>query len=547
MKVRMLALFVACLILLATVGCDYTDEQETIYVEETTTAEITSNTHGTETESEKPDTEDVDTASDMSDETTSKETESKSEGTNTDTEEGVSSSIESDETTCNETDSETESEENSAMPEKVDIKAYLAELLSEYALDPYSFIPKTMLRNYEARIVNENDIVDDYSGFVDVSCISKQGMGEQWNMVLDNLLQSQIFFNVLSAVDTVATTSVVAFNNYIDTNPDAAAKYVFEDGIYTVTINCDSDSIYYVLDYTFGDDTSGEQAVQIAISMDISDKTKTVRIQIGDANALKYTIAGDRYSFALKMIGVKRSYFEIMRNDDGTVKGSIYEFWQAENDDNSVEIPSATAEFYITDDYVTTVGNKADGMLAFKGYICELYNARSGEMLAYEVKETLSFIEYNTLWFDLRNVKGISSVRYSPETEDVEAMFFVNDSSEAWESEMVGVSGGVKYKSRRFDIEFRKQYYYCYNSETEEYKSIAVDVPMLFVQEEVYDDLAKDVKEKNNIDISISLKEPDVEKLLNDYDRMIPVFVENLDNISADDIVKIIGEKTVLD
>ena len=546
MKVRTLALFTACLMFLTTVGCDYADDQESVSVEKTTATEITSYTHSTETEIEKPDTEDVDTASDMSDETMSKDTDSESESAKPDTEGGENSSIESDELTWNETDGETESDESAETPERVDVKAYLAELLSGYAFDPYSFIPETMLRDYEARIVSKNDIVDDYSNFVDVSRIAKQGMGEQWNLVLDNLLQSQIFFNVLSVVDTVATTSVVAFNNYIDTNPDATAKYVFQEGIYAVTINCDADNICYVLDYTLEDDTSAEQAVQIAISMDISDKTKTVRIQIGDANALKYTVADDSYSFALKMIGLKRSYFEIMRNEDGTVKGSIYEFWQVADDGNSIELQSAVAEFYITDDYVTAVGNKADGMLAFKGYICELYNAKSGEMLAYEVKETLSFIEYNTLWFDLRNINGISSVRYSPKMEDSEAMFFVNGLSKAWKSDTVGAVGGVKYKSRRFDIEFRKQYYYCYDSESNEYKSIAVDVPMLFVQEEVYDDLVKDVKDKNNIDISVSLKDLDVEKLMNDYARTIPVLIENLDNISADDIVEIIGEKTVL-
>lgn len=40
-------------------------------------------------------------------------------------------------------------------------------------------------------------------------------------------------------------------------------------------------------------------------------------------------------------------------------------------------------DFYIDDDYVTAVGNKADGMIGFTGYICELYDVDTGKMLAY--------------------------------------------------------------------------------------------------------------------------------------------------------------------
>jgi diaminopimelate dehydrogenase len=69
---------------------------------------------------------------------------------------------------------------------------------------------------------------------VNIANITYGGKGEQWKMVYDNIEQSQLFFNVLSVVDSIATLSVAGFNNYLDENPASTAHYVFESGIYTV-------------------------------------------------------------------------------------------------------------------------------------------------------------------------------------------------------------------------------------------------------------------------------------------------------------------------
>ena len=448
-------------------------------------------------------------------------------------------------------DSEAESPDQTQ--EKVKIKAYLAELLSGYLVSPYSFIPETMLPSSESRLVNPDSIRTDYSDFVKVSSIQRMGMGEQWNMISENLAQSQMFFIILGEVDTVITSSVVVFNNYIDSNPAATAEYSFVEDIYTVTVKCDSDTVYYVLDYEREVPALGEQAIQIAMSMDLDSKAKTVRIQLSDLYALSYTVKENSYSFAIRYgyegkIGeysgliVRSAYFEAVRNEDDTVEGRIYEYITAGAENLYVDL-SSSAEFYVSDKYVTAIGNKADDMIAFKGYICELYDAESGEMIAYEVKETLSAIEYNTLWFDLDDIAGISSIKYTPKTDDSEAVFFVNGSEVAWESKNVGI---VDW-SRRFDIEFRKQYYHYYDAEQESYVSVAVDVPMLFVQEKCYDDLIKDVKKTNGIDISVCVGSGDLQKLLKDYDELVPVFAEGENSVSPSDIAEIIGERIMFD
>ena len=421
--------------------------------------------------------------------------------------------------------------------EKVEIGDYLAELLSGYSLNPYSYIPESMQPAYAANLIDPSAASIDYSSFVNVSSIPSRGFGEQWNMVLDNLQQSMTFFNVLSVVDTLATSSIVAFNNYIDSNPEDTSNYNFLSGIYSVTIKYDGNSIYYVLDYTATIPALGEQSVQIALDMNTATKVKNVRVQIGDANALAYTVSDDAYDFAIKYLGVRRAYFSVEKNTDGSVNGHIYEYIVV----SSVEVASA-ADFYITDDYVSAVGNKADGMIGFTGYISELYNAESGKMIGYEVKETLSSITYNTIWFDIHDVDGINSIKYVPATDDETAKLFVNGSSNAWETKNVG-GFSLKALSRRFDIEFRTQYFYSYDAANDTYVKYALSIPMLFVQEENYDTLVDDVKAENKITISIGVTNKNLAKLLADYDTLIDVFIANKEGFTVDFIVERIGNK----
>ena len=42
------------------------------------------------------------------------------------------------------------------------------------------------------------------------------GFGKRWHMVIDNIDQSQLFYNVTSIGKTVINTSVATFNNFSD-------------------------------------------------------------------------------------------------------------------------------------------------------------------------------------------------------------------------------------------------------------------------------------------------------------------------------------------
>lgn len=415
----------------------------------------------------------------------------------------------------------------------VDVKALLNALLSGYELNPYSYIPESMQPSFSANLVEGGDIVSDYTnGFISISDVT-YGFGEQYHMVLDNLGQSQTFFNVLTVIEGISASSISAFNNHFDKNPADTAHHTFKDSIYNITIDFDGETISYIVDYAASLPVLGEQTVQIALLMDIETSERIVRIQLGDANALKYVIKENSYEFAIKYLGIRRAMFSVERDADGNVSGSIYEHLTYEGVGTS-----SCAEFYITEDYVSVVGNKASGLIGFTGYINELYDAKTGKLLGYEVQETLSAVKYDTLWFNLNDIGGITSIKYQKAEDKNPAKIFINGSSTAWESKKALLS-------RRFDIEFRTQFVYSYDATEEKYIEHKIEVPMIFVQEKYYDTFIDDVQATNKVTISVKVNNNDLDKILEDYDTLIPVFIESKDKVTADTIIAYIGDKIV--
>lgn len=422
-----------------------------------------------------------------------------------------------------------------AYGETVDVKALLSSLVDGYKLDPYSYIPDAMLPQYTNNLVNANTVKkteDDYASFVGKSQMPSKGFGEQWHMIADNLKQSERFFNALAAVENTITASVVTFNNYIDSNPSDTAHHSFKHGDYDVTVDCSGGKIYYVLDYTL----AGMNA-QIALSMNLMGGERTVRVQLSDANALTYTITDNGYTFAIKYLGVRRAMFDVSRDQSGKVTGHINEFLTVSGvTDKAI---ASAADFYIDGNYVSAVGNKASGLVGFSGYISELYNANTGKLISYEVRETQTIkgitVTFNTLWFDLADISGINSVKYE-KTDDNKTNLYVNGSTSAWKSKTVG-GLSTKMASRRFDIEFRTQYFYTADGE-----EVAAKVPMLFVQEEQYDDLISDVKKTNGVDITVGVSTTNLNKQLEDYDTLVDEFIANKKEITVDYIIEYIGD-----
>ena len=411
----------------------------------------------------------------------------------------------------------------------VPIKDYLKELTEGYKLNPYSYIPEKMQPSGALTAQKPNE---DYSNFVSKSAIPN-GFGEQWHMITDNLNESMRFFKALQAVEGVTTTSVAAFNNWFDQNPSDTAHHSFLNGDYHVTVDYDGVLMQFVLDYAVAG-----QSIQIAMAMNMQSRDKTVRIQLGDANALTYTVGTNSYAFAIKYAGVRTAYFKVQKNADGTVTGQINEHLTV-----SGKGTHSSADFIITADYVSAVGNKASGIPGFTGYINELYDTATGKLLGYEVRETLKSITYNTLWFNLSDVEGFNSVKYREKTDSEDAAFFLNGSTKEWENKLVG-GLNLKTASRRFDIEMRTQYFYVLADDGSTYEEVAVKVPMLFVQAEQLETLATDVAEKNSgLTLRVDTNSESLKKIQADYAILIDAFIEHKNAVTEEEIRKMIGEK----
>lgn len=377
----------------------------------------------------------------------------------------------------------------------VPIKDYLKELTEGYKLNPYSYIPEKMQPSGALTAQNPNE---DYSNFMSASAIPN-GFGEQWHMITDNLNESMRFFKALQAVEGVTTTSVAAFNNWFDQNPSDTAHHSFLNGDYHVTVDYDGVLMQFVLDYAVAG-----QSIQIAMAMNMQSRDKTVRIQLGDANALTYTVGTNSYAFAIKYLGVRTAYFKVQKNADGTVTGQINEHLTV-----SGKGTHSSADFIITAEYVSAVGNKASGIPGFTGYINELYDTATGKLLGYEVRETLKSITYNTLWFNLSDVEGFNSVKYREKTDSEDAAFFLNGST---------------------------------------YEEVAVKVPMLFVQAEQLETLTTDVAEKNSgLTLRVDTSSESLKKIQADYAILIDAFIEHKNAVTEEEIRKMIGEKVTFD
>lgn len=356
-------------------------------------------------------------------------------------------------------------------------------------------------------------------------------------MITDNLNESMRFFKALQAVEGVTTTSVAAFNNWFDQNPSDTAHHSFLNGGYHVTVDYDGVFMQFVLDYAVAG-----QSIQIAMAMNMQTRDKTVRIQLGDANALTYTVGTNSYAFAIKYLGVRTAYFKVQKNADGTVTGQINEHLTV-----SGKGTHSSADFIITADYVSAVGNKASGIPGFTGYINELYDTATGNLLGYEVRETLKSITYNTLWFNLSDVEGFNSIQYREKTDDESAAFFLNGSTKEWKYKLVGGLSS-KTASRRFDIEMRTQYFYVLSADGSSYEEVKAVVPMLFVQAEQLETLTTDVAEKNSgLTLRVDTSSESLKKIQADHAILIDAFIKHKNAVTEEEIRKMIGEKVTFD
>ena len=433
--------------------------------------------------------------------------------------------------------------------ETVDIKGYFLSLLDTLSHDPYSYIPDSMRPEYVDHY-SESAVTYDFTNFTNVNDIKYGGFGEQWHMVIENIQESQRFYNVTSYGTEILTASRTLISTFLDEYYGDTISRTFNDGEsrFYSKIFFDGTTLTYNIQFLSGITIPlfGTLTPQIDMEYVIASNTKSARIQLSENNALKFVITPDTYSFGLEY-GIetvsRKAYFTISKDELDEVEGHVYEYVQFKDKD----LVPACADFYIDEDYTSVVGNKASGMIGFNGYINELYLTGQGKLLGYEIKETKSKIEYNTLWFNLNNISNIINVKAIKKESAGDANpheIYVNNSSDIFETKKFG-GASLKTLSRRFDIEIRKQYFYAIVDA--KLTEIETEIPMMFIQEEKLSYFSSDVNEVNSyLNVSLNLSNTYLSKIQSDYATLIDEFIANKDNMPGASIVEFIGDAEII-
>ena len=216
---------------------------------------------------------------------------------------------------------------------------------------------------------------------------------------------------------------------------------------------------------------------------------------------------------------------------------------------------ASCADFYIGETYTSVVGNKASGIVGFKGYINELYLTEQAKLLGYEIRETANFPligekTYHTLWFNLNNITGINSVKAIANGSTGGGIgagnphdIYLNGN----DSKFVPTKNGIA--SRKYDVELRKQYFY--SNEDEEIEEHETSIPMMFIQADHdgytnFTDFPSDIYKKSGITASVNLSTVYLNKIQSDYAELIDIFIEHKDSVTGDSIVSYIGSPRVI-
>ena len=199
---------------------------------------------------------------------------------------------------------------------------------------------------------------------------------------------------------------------------------------------------------------------------------------------------------------------------------------------------------YVDDDYTTIIGTKGDFIVGSDGRNCEVYDNDTGLLVGTEVKESTSLYSFNTYWFPLCDLEGITTIKKVDEKNSDNSnpdTVFVNGFTTALATKKFG--GGIldniiKKNSRAFDIEFKTMYFYTYDEQTGEYTSIEMEIPMLFIQEEKYSEFKSSFKDANNITVSLDVNAKTLNAISFAYDTLLPVYEETKNAVTRAMIIE---------
>ena len=346
--------------------------------------------------------------------------------------------------------------------------------------EPWSFLPKS----FEPKnIVVSAENIPDYADFTLVKDIPQNYVGKQLNLVYGVLNKTTVALSYVNKVYAALGTVGTVYNTIFD-NSDGQ-NLTFDAGEFVLNIK---------LDETKYEVSARIATAEILVFADLDNGSYGAKVALTENLVVKYDVTANKFTVAMNLLGVTATQITFEKKDSVTA-GYVYNTVVAKDK----ELTSTSALITVKDGYTTIVGNKGDFIPTSGGINCEVYENSTGKFVGSEVYENMSKDDekpkfYDTLWYNLRDIAGINSIKKADKQNGINPdTIYINSSEDTIHTKTVSLTDW----SRRFDIEFKTVYAYTYNAQTAEYEQVEFEVPMAFIQEKYADDFAKDFEEKN--------------------------------------------------
>ena len=425
-----------------------------------------------------------------------------------------------------------------------EIKAAAKEIVAAFQAtpQPWGFLPEKFQPQYKlltdaqatafVTADKEGEEKNAYADFVNVSNIPVNYIGKQMNVVYGVLNKTQTALGYVQKAQAGLAAVETAYVEYIQKNPDDYTSFEDTEGSFRYRINISGRN--YDLSANVG-------GVGVRIFADKTDETAPLygaRVQLGKTSVLKYEMKGEDYlKMAFVIADTASAQVEFVK-ENGNTTGYIHENLSAADK----QVTATSALLTVSKDYTTVVGTKGDFIPTAGGRNCEVYSNATGYLVGTEVKEILNKKEYDTLWYNLRDLSGVNSIKKednqngsNPDT------VYINGYAEA-----IGSMEVDRLKldfSRRFDIEFKTVYAWrkTVNADgIEEYEKAEFEAPMLFVQEKCSDTLEEDFSKENKDcltgTVSLNVSEAAKQAVHTGYYDLLPAYEEIKESVTDEEI-----------
>ncbi len=415
---------------------------------------------------------------------------------------------------------------------KNDAKTYVVESLNEIFIkmgskpDVWAYLPTAF--KPENRIVATSTL-PTYEDFTDISTIPTNYIGKQLNVVYTVFNKTDVALNYVNKVYDVLNKVGEMYNSIFE-NSDGE----------NIVLNAGEFNLTLILTQTKYEISTKISGVELYVYSNLTTNDFGARIQLSESNIIKYNVTDSSIKMAYSILNSSICQVTLEKDSSNNVVGYIYETLGL----GETEIKSTSAYLTVKDGYTTVVGNKGDFIPTSGGINCEVYENSTGNYVGSEVSETFKSNQYDTLWYNLKDIGGITTIKKIDEANRVNPdTIYINGSNESIHSMLVSLTN----PSRRFDIEFKTVYAFTYNAETEEYEIVEFEVPMMFIQESQEETFATDFENKNTKSVetdSISIKSTDEAKnaIKYGYHTLVENYKEIKDSVSYQSIIDYCNE-----